>query len=168
MVKCEICKKKFKLITQIHLKKHNTTLAKYKKKYPKAKIRDNILCINCNKVIENPQSARTKYCKACALKINQQNVTKNVRKFIDKKKKQKIKWYSEANREYGITIDNQDDIYRDVRIDFTHSQWDFIPNLQNNLGTITESSLNEKNGRIIGAVKLEREIKKLRDKQKRT
>jgi len=40
MVKCEICKKEFSMITPTHLKSHGTTTEKYKKKFKNSPMRD--------------------------------------------------------------------------------------------------------------------------------
>ncbi|NBP58226.1 hypothetical protein EBU71_17155, partial [bacterium] len=40
-MKCVICNKEFKSITQSHLKKHNITPEKYKEQYPEAELFSN-------------------------------------------------------------------------------------------------------------------------------
>ena len=62
MVECQVCTLKYKVITQLHLKKHDLNLNSYLKKYAKAKIRDDYKCEYCKKMVINGRSSKSKYC----------------------------------------------------------------------------------------------------------
>jgi len=163
MVMCEICKKKFKVITQLHLNKHDTTIKEYLKKYSDAIIREPFNCQNCGVEVVGAISARTQYCKTCAVEINRMNVLRNVRKFNRKQKSFREKMVSDANAEFGFILDNPDSNYAKTRVDSTHSGWDYIKGVIDNVGTISDADLEvNEDGRIKGAVKLERQIENIK------
>lgn len=167
MVVCEICEKEFVVITPLHLKKHNTTIKKYLKKFKGSLIRTPYDCDVCGIEVNYGTSSKSKYCTLCAKDINRLNVLNNVRKYNNKKKRFIEARISEANSEFGITFDDPNSNYRQSRVSPTHSAWDVIPGYMNHLGTINDSDLNENSdGRIKGAVRLKKEIEKLKGKRR--
>jgi predicted RNA-binding Zn-ribbon protein involved in translation (DUF1610 family) len=135
--------------------------------FPNAIIREAFDCKICGDKIEKPTSSVTKYCPECAELSTRYNRLKNVRRHNAKKKKYIEAMISMANTEHGITLDDPNSINRQTRIDSTHTAWDWIPHGgQKVLGTMYKNDLNvTKNGRIKAAVKLEREIKRMRKKR---
>ncbi len=167
MVECRYCKNEYKVITPLHLKKHNTTIKEYMKKFPDVMVRDPYNCEVCGKLVTKGTSSKSKYCPPCAEEVNRQNVLFNVRKYNRKRKRFIQQRISEANFQYGIDFDDPNSTSRQTRIDNTHSGWDYIPGAMNTLGTITESDLKVKNGRIRGALWLEKEMNKIKEARKK-
>lgn len=165
MIRCNICKYKFKMITQLHLKKkHYMNLERYLKLYPNAKIIEDYKCELCEIIVDYRKSSRSKYCKKCAIIINKYNVLKNVRKYNKRKQKYIEKHIIQSNKDFGILIKEDSVDTGLTRIDNTHSGWDFIPKGQNILGTINENDLKpNEDGRIPAYLRL----KKLLDRYKR-
>ena len=163
------CKKDYKAIVEFHLKYHNMTFKQYKKKYPDAPITDPYNCEVCTTLVDDSQSKRGKYCKPCAKKVKDFQIRENARKHNNIRKRQLEKAYGEANIEHGMTIDENNPSTDRVRVDPTHSAWDFIPDLQNVSGTYSEKSLdiNKKTGRIKQAEWLHREINKIKETKRR-
>lgn len=165
---CEYCKISYKLITQLHLStKHNSNIAKYQKQFPKAKIRPDYNCENCDVLVTHRKSSRAKYCPDCAVKINKLNVLYNVRKHNAKRKKYLERSFTIANLEHGIQVDEVKE--RGVtRVSPTHSAWDFVPNGQDVKGTVSERDLTpNKEGRIPAAIRLRKQIQYIKDRGKR-
>lgn len=182
MVACMECGNEFKAIVEFHLKYHEgMTFKDYKKKYPNAPITDPYNCERCEKRVSNSQSKRGKYCKECAIVIKHEQITANARKHSIDKKKRLEKWYTLANKEHGVSIDESSSRADRIRIDKTHSAWDFIPSYKWNKkkkkyipeqdikGTFSEKSLelNKKTGRIKQAEWLQREIRKIKERRGR-
>lgn len=177
------CKKDFKAIVEFHLVYHGMTFKKYKKKYPEAPITDPYNCEVCNLLVDDSQSKRGKYCKDCAKIVKHDQITENARKHNREKKLSLEKAYTQANREYGMMINESMPSKDRIRVDGTHSAWDHIPSYkwdkkkqryvsvpaQDIKGTISEKSLdvNKKTGRIKGAEQLRREIKKINQLKER-
>ena len=170
MVNCVLCSKPFKTITELHLqKKHGMSLRLYMTTYPEAKIRDDFDCNVCGVLVTHVKSPRAKYCKECSEQVNQINVRNNVRKYMARKKKLAIEFMRDANKDYGIQI-NQDSQTNDVRIDETHSAWDAMEGTSFKiLGTFNERGLDEigKNGHLKEFNNLMRLIDKEKNKRKR-
>lgn len=164
MVICKLCGGEYIVITPLHLKKHNSTIAKYQKRFPKALIRNPYNCAVCEIEVTDGTSSKSKYCRPCATEINKQNVLQNVRKYNRNRKRQIQKGISEFNRSVGISFDHPNSMYRQTRIDSTHTGVDFIPGLLNSVGTVSKGDLSvNKDGRIKGAVRLENEIRKIKE-----
>lgn len=160
---CKLCDIKYKLITQLHLRtKHNINIKKYQKQFPSAKIRPDYNCERCDKIVTYRKSSRAKYCKKCANIINKENVLRNVREYNYKRKKFLQREFTKANQEYGILLP-ANGAGGMTRLDKTHSAWDFVPNMQNVLGTVGEQDLRiTPDGRIAGAERLRKQIQKLK------
>jgi hypothetical protein len=168
------CKKDFKAIVEFHLVYHGMTFKKYKKKYPDAPITDPYNCEVCGLLVDNSQSKRGKYCKECAKDVKQDQITTNARNSNRKRKLALQKEYTQANREYGVTINENSSNSDRIRIDPYHAEWNYIPSykwsekkqkyipMQDTKGTFSEKSLdvNKKTGRIKQAEWLRREINK--------
>ena len=139
------------------------------KEFPSAIIREAFDCQLCGDRIEKPTSSVTKYCPECAELTTTYNRLKNVRRHNAKNKKWIESQISMANSQYGIILDDPDASRRQTRIDNTHTAWDTIPySKQKTLGTMYKNDLDvTPNGRIKAAVKLEREIKRMRSKRGR-
>lgn len=176
MVKCELCKKEFKVIVEFHLKYHKITFKEYRKMFPNAPITDPYNCEQCDKLVTNSKSKRGKYCKKCAIIIKSDQIIFNARKYTREKKKILESSFTQANQEHGITINENSNAIDRIRIDPYHSAWDFIPKikkggkpLHNVKGTFTERSLeiNKKTGRVKQAEWLQREITKIKEGRRR-
>lgn len=157
------------------------TFKQYRKKYPKAPITDPYNCERCKKEVTNSKSKRGKYCKKCAVIIKHEQITENARKHSREKKRRLEKWYTLANNEFGVSINENSSRTDRIRIDSTHSAWDYIPSYKRNKktgeitsdqdvkGTFSEKSLdvNKKTGHVKQAEWLRREIAKIKEKNKR-
>lgn len=78
MVMCEVCKTPYKVITQLHLKKHNLTLDTYLEKYSNAKIRDDYECQYCEKLVTNGKSSKSKYCSTVYCELCRIHIDKGI------------------------------------------------------------------------------------------
>lgn len=76
MVKCSVCNVPYKVITQLHLKKHGMTLDTYLETYPKAKIRDDYVCKYCEKSVTNGKSSKSKYCSTVYCELCKKDISK--------------------------------------------------------------------------------------------
>ena len=162
-VMCKLCDVDYKLITQLHLKiKHGTNIRQYQKQFPNAKIRPDYNCKRCKKLVTYRKSSRAKYCKKCANIVNKENVLRNVREYNYKRKKFLQRIFSKANQEHGIQLP-VNGMGGMTRIDKTHSAWDFVPNMQNILGSVGEQDLRiTDDGRVAAAVRLRKQIEKMK------
>ena len=78
MVKCEVCDTPYKVITQLHLKKHGLTLDTYLERFPLAKIRDDYECVYCGKEVINGKSSKSKYCATVYCEICAKDIPKSI------------------------------------------------------------------------------------------
>ena len=170
MVNCTLCNRKFKTITELHLqKKHGMSLREYMTTYPEAKIRDDFDCQVCEVLVTHVKSPRARYCKECSEQVNQINVRNNVRKYMARKKKLAIEFMRDANKSYGVHI-NENSQHREVRVDETHSAWDAMEGTNFKiLGTFPERNLDikGKNGHLVELNNLRRGINKIKNRRKR-
>lgn len=169
MVKCLECKKEFKAIVEFHLKYHKMTFKKYRAKYPNAKIIDDYNCERCDELVVNSKSKRAKYCRDCAKIIKNYQITMNSREYQRKNRLMNEKWYGDANKEYGIQVNENSPMADRVRVDSTHSQWDVDASGKKTLGTFNERSLdvNKKTGRIKQFEWFEKQKRKIKESKKR-
>lgn len=163
MVLCYVCKNEYVVITPLHLRKHGLTIDSYLSEFSQAKIRDDYKCASCDILVDYGTSSKSIYCKQCSIDINEMNISKNIRKYNAKKKRIMNSIYSSANREYSTVLENMENNDTELRVDNTHSAWDFVPGMQNTLGTLSDADLSiNKNGRIKAAVALKKKIENLR------
>lgn len=182
MVACMECGKNYKAIVEFHLKYHNgMTFKQYKKKYPNAQITDPYNCERCDLLVSDSQSKRGKYCKGCAVIIKHEQITANARKHNYNKKRRLEKYYTLANKEHGIYVDENSQRADRIRVSPNHSAWDFIPSYKRNRktgkmipeqdikGTFSPKSLdlNKKTKRVKQAEWLRKEIEKIKYKKRR-
>lgn len=100
---------------------------------------------------------------SCSEEINRINVLHNVRQYNSRKKRFIQRSFREANREYGIDV-NEDHTIGETRIDNTHSAWDYLPQSGYKvLGSLSDKDLEaDLDGRVIGLMKLRREMQRMK------
>lgn len=145
------------------------SLREYMTTYPDAKIRDDFNCEVCEVLVTHVKSPRARYCKECSEQVNQINVRNNVRKYMARKKKLAIEFMRDANKAFGIEIDESSQ-YGEVRVDKTHSSWDAMEGTNFKiLGTFQERGLDQvaKNGHLREYNNLMRGIEKIKNRRRR-
>jgi hypothetical protein len=78
MVECFVCLEPYKVITQLHLRKHEMTLDSYLEAYPEAKIRDDYICKYCEKEVTNGKSSKSKYCATVYCELCRDDIPKSI------------------------------------------------------------------------------------------
>ncbi len=116
MIKCEICKKELKQISNSHLVEHGIDKVEYKKLFPSAKLRkawnngltketDDRVLDNAAKTLKNHWSKDDKKREEVSIKVSQKKIGKSLSDITKKKLSKKFK--GKGNPNYGNTWSNE-------------------------------------------------------------